>query len=141
MAAWNGQNGNSGFHAGLDRTSQRGKLFLQHAESILQTAQASYESQPANKNAVADGSQLCAEEWTILYSQSGGWHMVADSDWPLDGLQRHHGAEFAYRVSKSKDSVQLQASSEHGELQWKAPTASHQWNTLLPERRDYRLIA
>ena len=38
---------------------------------------------------------------TILISAGGGIRMIADSDWPLDSLQQHHGAEMAYRVSQS----------------------------------------
>ena len=38
-------------------------------------------------------------EFAILISAEGGIRMVADSDWPLDSLQAHHGAGMAYRVS------------------------------------------
>ncbi len=31
--------------------------------------------------------------------------MVVDSDWPLDSLQAHHGAQMAFRVSEQETSV------------------------------------
>ena len=35
---------------------------------------------------------------TILVSDSGHIHIVADNDWPLECVQAHHGARVAYRV-------------------------------------------
>ena len=45
---------------------------------------------------------------TILIGAEGGIHMVADSDWPLDSLQSHHGAKMAYRVSQSASVVRVE---------------------------------
>jgi hypothetical protein len=45
---------------------------------------------------------------TILISQQGGIHMIADSDWPLDSLQFHHGARTAYRVSEQYSKVRVE---------------------------------
>ena len=36
---------------------------------------------------------------TFLIGVEGGIRIVADSDWPLDSLQREHGARMAYRLS------------------------------------------
>ena len=36
---------------------------------------------------------------SILLGHEGGIHIIADSDWPLDSLQREYGAQAAYRVS------------------------------------------
>jgi len=47
-------------------------------------------------------------DMTILISPTGGIHMVADSDWPLDSLQMHHGATMAYRVSQSGEVVRVE---------------------------------
>ncbi|MEO7145059.1 MAG: hypothetical protein ABI165_16300 [Bryobacteraceae bacterium] len=47
-------------------------------------------------------------EITILIGADGGIHMVADSDWPLDSLQAHHGAQMAYRVSQQEQTVRVQ---------------------------------
>jgi hypothetical protein len=47
-------------------------------------------------------------ELTILISAEGGIRMVADSDWPLDSLQAHHGAGMAYRVSQHASRVRVE---------------------------------
>src|SRR5579871_694177 len=47
-------------------------------------------------------------EMTILISAEGGIRMVADSDWPLDSLQAHHGARMAYRVSQRASAVRVE---------------------------------
>ena len=47
-------------------------------------------------------------EITILISAEGGIRMVADSDWPLDSLQAHHGARMAYRVSQRASVVRVE---------------------------------
>jgi len=44
-------------------------------------------------------------EVSILVSAEGAIHIVADSDWPLDSLQREHGARSAYRVSPASGRV------------------------------------
>jgi len=47
-------------------------------------------------------------DFTILISPEGGIHMIADSDWPLDSLQSHHGARTAYRVSEHCSKVRVE---------------------------------
>ena len=47
-------------------------------------------------------------EMTILISAEGGIHMLADSDWPLDSLQAHHGVGMAYRVSQRAATVRVE---------------------------------
>lgn len=39
---------------------------------------------------------------TFLIGVEGGIRIVADSDWPLDSLQREHGARMAYRITPEK---------------------------------------
>lgn len=39
-------------------------------------------------------------DMAILISPEGGIRMVTGSDWTLDALQSHHGAQTAYRVSQ-----------------------------------------
>lgn len=63
--------------------------FVDNAVQILQAAE----------SAVQSGHT--PSDLTILISAEGGIRMIADSDWPLDSLQQHHGAEMAYRVSQS----------------------------------------
>ncbi|MGD1093270.1 MAG: hypothetical protein ABSB35_14925 [Bryobacteraceae bacterium] len=70
--------------------------FAEHAQSILDAAE----------SASAHG-ESCTE-MTILIGQEGGIHMLADSDWPLDSLAWHHGAQTAYRVSQRFGSVRVE---------------------------------
>ena len=65
--------------------------FAEDAQSILDAAESS-------------GS---ASDMTILLGPDG-IHMIADSDWPLDSLIRHHGAQTAYRVSQHRGSVRVE---------------------------------
>jgi len=60
----------------------------------------------AAENAVRSGQ--APSDMTILITQEGGIHMVADSDWPLDSLQLHHGAKMAYRVSQNASVVRVE---------------------------------
>ena len=44
---------------------------------------------------------------TILLGRNG-IRMIADSDWPLDSLLWHHGAETAYRVTERRGSIRVE---------------------------------
>jgi hypothetical protein len=70
--------------------------FAEHALQILDAAE----------SASLHG-ESCSE-MTILIGRDGGIRMVADSDWPLDSLALHHGAQSAYRVSEQKGSVRVE---------------------------------
>jgi hypothetical protein len=60
----------------------------------------------AAENASRQG-HVCSE-MTILISREGHIRMVADSDWPLESLARHHGAQSAYRVSERTGSIRVE---------------------------------
>jgi len=45
---------------------------------------------------------------TILIGPEGNIQMVADSDWPLDSLALHYGAQSAYRVSERTGSIRVE---------------------------------
>jgi|SRR5436190_20997354 len=45
---------------------------------------------------------------TILLGCEGGMRMIADSDWPLDSLQSHHGATTVYRISQRREKVRVE---------------------------------
>jgi hypothetical protein len=55
----------------------------------------------------AESAGSCSH-MTILIGHDGTLHLIADSDWPLDSLTRHHGAKTAYRVSESSGSVRVE---------------------------------
>jgi hypothetical protein len=51
--------------------------------------------------------QACTE-MTILIGPEGHIRMVADSDWPLESLARHNGAQSAYRVSEETGRIRVE---------------------------------
>ena len=51
--------------------------------------------------------QACTE-MTILIGPEGHIRMVADSDWPLESLARHHGAQSAYRVREETGRIRVE---------------------------------
>jgi hypothetical protein len=59
--------------------------FVDHAQNILDAAESA-------------GS---CSSMAILMGPNG-IRMIADSDWPLDSLISHHGANTAYRVSENR---------------------------------------
>jgi hypothetical protein len=67
--------------------------FVENAAKIFEAAESASRS----------GHSL--SDMTILISPGGGIRMVVDSDWPLDSLRMHHGAQMAYRVSQQETSV------------------------------------
>ncbi|MEO8126887.1 MAG: hypothetical protein ABJF23_13055 [Bryobacteraceae bacterium] len=60
----------------------------------------------AAETAARSGHEL--SNMTILIGQEGGLHLIAESDWPLDTLQAHHGAQMAYRVRQREQTVRLE---------------------------------
>ncbi len=44
---------------------------------------------------------------TILVGRDG-IRMIADSEWPLDSLLWHHGADRAYRVTERRGSIRVE---------------------------------
>lgn len=69
--------------------------FLDNAREILETAEHAMQ-------AGQSPSQLA-----ILVGVEGGIRIVAESDWPLEALQREHGAKMAYRVQTATDRVSV----------------------------------
>jgi hypothetical protein len=68
----------------------------ERAREILDTAE------DASRNG------LICTDMTILIGPEGHIRMVADSDWPLDSLVRHHGAQSAYRVSERTGAIRVE---------------------------------
>lgn len=70
--------------------------FLENAAKLLDAAEC----------AVQGGS--APSHLTILLGCEGGIRMIADSDWPLDSLQAHHGASMAFRVTQQNRNIRLE---------------------------------
>lgn len=70
--------------------------FLENAAKLLDAAECAVQSGNAPSH------------MTILVGCEGGIRMIADSDWPLDSLQAHHGASMAYRVTQENEKIRLE---------------------------------
>lgn len=57
--------------------------------------------------------------------------MVSGSDWPLDSLRAHHGAQMAYRVSRQEDAVRVEG---------QAGSRTCVFQTAKPDRAARRLL-
>ncbi len=93
--------------------------FLDNAAQILDAAE----------SAVQSGHT--PTDMTILITAEGGIRMLADSDWPLDSLQMHHGAKMAYRVSQSASVVRVEG---------RADSRTCLFETAKPERAARLLL-
>ena len=93
--------------------------FLDNAAQILDAAE----------SAVQSGHT--PTDMTILITAEGAIRMVADSDWPLDSLQLHHGAKMAYRVSQN---------ASHVRVEGRADSRTCLFETLKPERAARLLL-
>lgn len=71
--------------------------FLENIEAILKAAEQSQEP----------------GDWTILTGVEGGVRMIAGSDWPLDSLRLHTGAEAAFRVHRNAGRVAVEGRTAH----------------------------
>lgn len=83
----------------------------------------------AAESAARTGHPL--SETTILISPTGGIRIVADSDWPIESLRAHHGAQMVYRVSQRETSVCLEG---------RAGSKTCLFQTEKPERVVRRLL-
>jgi len=96
--------------------------FLENAERIFETA------------ASAQGGDLA-----IVIGQDGNIRMLMGSDWPLDSLQSHHGAQAAYRVSRSGSQVRVEGKSRTGSCVLQSEPVSSVARRLLADPWHSRL--
>jgi hypothetical protein len=73
--------------------------FVDHAGRIFDAAE----------SALRSGNSL--SDVTILIGSSGGIHIIADSDWPLEALATEHGARMAFRVTPREATVRVEGRS------------------------------
>jgi len=50
-------------------------------------------------------------QYSILIGTDGGIHLVSGSDWALESLRQHHGAQAAYRITRAAGRVALDGRS------------------------------
>jgi len=94
--------------------------FLENAREIFDAA----ETSAAAGNVPSD--------YTILMgAPQGGIHMIANSDWSLEALQREHGARAAYRVSNAGGRLTVDAQEGQRSCHIEAPLAAKTAQFLL----------
>ena len=81
--------------------------------------------------------QVCSE-MTILIDAQGHIRMVADSDWSLDSLAHHHGAQSAYRVSERTGSIRVEGREGTRRCLLESVQYSHIAKLLLGSRIEPR---
>lgn len=92
----------------------------------------------AAESAAAGGAEVTP--MAILITESGAIRMVTDCDWPLESLQRHHGARMAYKVSQQDDLVRVQGRADGRTCMFESATAASVSRQLLGcEKREYAL--
>ena len=96
--------------------------FAENAQSILDAAES------------AAGHGESCSEMTILIGTEGGIRMIADSDWPLDSLAWHHGAQAAYRVSQHRGSVRVEGREGSRTCMFETANPAHTARMLLSAR-------
>ena len=67
--------------------------------------------------------------------------MVANSDWPLESLERHLGASMIYRVSENDGRVTVEGRSGGQAVRLESERPDRAARFLLRDRRDYELTA
>ncbi len=101
--------------------------FVDNAVQILDAAE----------NAVRSGHT--PSDMTILISAEGGIRMVADSDWPLESLQAHHGARMAYRVSQRASAVRVEGRAGSRTCLFETEKPERAARLLLNQSPNYNL--
>lgn len=99
--------------------------FLDDAASILATAEK------------ASGET----GYTLLIRRDGSLHMIAESDWPLDSLAAHHGAQRAYRVTNDGARVSVEGRSGYRKCRLASEPPGEVARGLLGAPALYRLSA
>ena len=105
------------------------KDLLANAQRIFETA-----------TSVA-GEELESGELSILIGYDGAIRMVQCSDWPLDSLERRHGARAAYRVQRTAGQVRVEGKSGTASCLLKTDRTSAVARRLLADRPRYVLAA
>jgi hypothetical protein len=102
--------------------------FMENATSIFETAE----------TAMTAGH--VPTDMTIVIGQEGGIRLIADSDWPLDNLQAHLGAEMVYRVRQQDNSLRLEGRAGSRTCLFETAKLNGVARKLLAGRPQYDLM-
>ncbi len=102
--------------------------FTDNAASIFEAAE----------SAMRTGHEL--SNMTIVIEQEGGIRLIAESDWPLDTLQAHHGAQMVYRVCRQDHSLRLEGRAGTRTCLFESAKLNGAARTLLASPSNYQVI-
>jgi hypothetical protein len=102
--------------------------FLTNAENIWEAAE----------SALRCGQN--PSDLTIVIGGDGAIRMLADCDWPLDSLQRHHGAQMVYRVHEEKGKLRLDGKAGMRACTFETETPRSVARRLLADSPRYCLL-
>ncbi len=80
-------------------------------------------------------------EMTILIARDGGIRMVADSDWTLESLQQHHGAQMAYRVTRQDEKVCIEGREGGRRCRFESEDGRRTARLLLAGNQNFDLLS
>ena len=80
-------------------------------------------------------------DWTILVSPDGGIRMVAGREWDVEALRLETGARSAYRVSRNRTGVKVEARAAGQSCKLERGPGGVPWGSVLPEFPHYLLTA
>jgi hypothetical protein len=101
---------------------------MENATSIFETAE----------TAMAAGH--VPTDMTIVIGQEGGIRLIAGSDWPLDNLQAHLGAEMVYRIRQQDSSLRLEGRAGPRTCLFETAKLNEAARKLLIGRTQYQLM-
>lgn len=80
-----------------------------------------------------------SDPMTVLISQEGGIHVVAQNDWPLERLAEHRGARMAYRVTNVNGRVAVDGIHGTTQVHMETEPTANIARTILRDRPTYLL--
>jgi hypothetical protein len=102
--------------------------FAANAESIFSAAEA----------ALIAGHD--PTDMTIVIGQEGGIRLIAQSDWPLDSLQAHYGAQMVYRVRQQADTLRLEGRAGSRTCLFETAKLNGAARNLLARPAEYEMV-
>jgi hypothetical protein len=102
--------------------------FTDNAASIFEAAE----------SAMKTGHNL--SDMTIVIGQEGSIRLIAETDWPLDSLLAHHGAQMVYRVRQQDETLRLEGRAGTRTCLFESEKLNGAARRLLPNTSDYQVI-
>ena len=92
----------------------------------------------AAETAMRAGHEL--SNMTIVIGREGSIRLIAESDWPLDTLQAHHGAQMVYRVRQQDETLRLEGRAGSRTCSFESEKLNGAARRLLAINSHYQVI-